>query len=122
MEEMLFQQNCKGLLNIVNLNMTSEGERIYLQCDPYDTGILDLDSYWKFLQVLDAKTAPLAQRVFENYIVNDWKLIMPKERFVKDFNALRPVKSLQLPTENYKTPSVYLDLSDACTPVAKENN
>ena len=51
--------------------MCSEGERVYLTCDPLDTGILDLDDYCKFLKRLDAKTAPIVQDVFEDYIVND---------------------------------------------------
>ena len=33
--------------------MTNEGERIYLQCDPFDTGILDLDNYPTLLDGLD---------------------------------------------------------------------
>ena len=37
--------------------MSSEGENVYLKCDPYDTGIIDLDDYCKYLKRLDATTA-----------------------------------------------------------------
>ena len=48
------------LLKLFNLKMTNEGERVYLQCDPFDTGILDLDNYPTLLEALEPEIQPVA--------------------------------------------------------------
>ena len=97
--------------------MTNDGERVYLQCDPYDTGILDLDNYPNLLAALEPDVAVIAQQIFEDFILSECKLVMTKADFLLKFAGLRPAKP-PLAAKRH-TPKVFLNLSD--TVPLKEN-